>query len=492
MRKNKLILALNLALGLAILPAPALLAAERAPITQAQVSVPEHVGRAMQLEAIATGLASFHDIDASFSDTLRLASSASYGPTFLGSAWRGETDADDSDLPYGVRPCHGCGASGEPGSAAPTGANLSGDGADLNPNLLSPDQNAGPDSPTAGGYQGDNFLLGLGYDFAEDGSGQNPAYRVDDEVWLAQRAQASAIGDADDSDFDDSDSELSPVAMRDQVQAANQLMASRLASEGAISRNADGSLSIDWDRLAEEFGARITDDKGIQTLVGLNPLETEPSLKTVTDSQLQRLSDRPFELQAGLLPEVSSDGATVRVFSSRLEGEGAGRQVLLANSGQQTDMLLQDQGLGLNRRAYRVTDPLAGGLQRVRTAFATQLADGSLLEVLEDRYVEASGKGSGAGIFQLQDQRGATVRGELRTLVRSDGSLISYLDLNGGPDMLIHESSQGQARLALLDQGTASDWVPLDLSGLLRLPSEGETAAPEVELEHYQPDDELY
>ena len=124
MRKNKLIVVLNLALGLAILPAPALLAAERAPITQAQATVPEQASRAMQLEAIATGLASFHDIDASFSDTLRLASSASYGPTFLGSAYRGETDADDNDLAYGVKPCHGCGASGEPGSAAPTGVFL--------------------------------------------------------------------------------------------------------------------------------------------------------------------------------------------------------------------------------------------------------------------------------------------------------------------------------------------------------------------------------
>lgn len=401
-----------------------------------------------QLQGIVAALASYHDVDASFSEAVRLAGLGTSGAPMaaLSGSPTGSlsnlNDADDSDAATAPRP-------------QPQGPELAGNQGDSGFRYL----DVAPPADAS-----DNPLIGLGYDFAEDGSGQNLNRRdySDSQVVLP-----GTLTDADDSDS------LGTLNDTGVLMAALDFSSSPESRLFSLPTNG----SLDAQHFADQLVKRIEADRGILVL---NALELSPEdfkHEQVPSGQLIRLGQRSFTTSAGFLdPLNSDDGSRYNLFSTHFMGSNGAREVLLTSevgspNGTGLDMLLSDRSEALSGIAYRASEALADGGLRLTTSVIDDISGGGALEILEERLLDAKGQGQGLGLFQMRTEQEIIATGTLRTISGTDGSLLTYLDLDQGPALVIQEDASGKTRMAWLKsdvnsaaKGENIDWKSLNIS----------------------------
>lgn len=401
-----------------------------------------------QLQGIVAALASYHDIDASFSEAVRLAGLGTSGAPMAAlsgtpkGTLSGQNDADDRDPATAPRP-------------QPQGPELAGNQSDSGFRYL---------DVAPPGDVSDNPLIGLGYDFAEDGSGQDLNRR---DYSASQVVLPGTVTDADDSD------RLGTLNNTGVLMAALDFSSS--PESRLFSLPTDGSL--DAQHFADQLVTRIEADRGILVL---NALELSPEdfkHEQVPSGQLIRLGQRSFTTSAGFLdPLNSDDGSRYNLFSTHFMGSNGAREVLLTSevgspNGAGLDMLLSDRSEALSGMAYRASEALADGGVRLTTSVIDDISGGGVLEILEERLLDAKGQGQGLGLFQMRSEQGIVATGTLRTISGTDGSLLTYLDLDQGPALVIQEDASGKTRMAWLTSDISSaasgdniDWKSLNIS----------------------------
>ncbi|PKL76711.1 MAG: hypothetical protein CVV27_08850 [Candidatus Melainabacteria bacterium HGW-Melainabacteria-1] len=281
--------------------------------------------------------------------------------------------------------------------------------------------------------------------------------------------------DANDREFNVSPVLPVPIGMQDtqimlkHFDTTTLQLSPQLTGNGYLHINPSGSVQVDSQRLANNIRWRIWADPGLKTLQGIDLSEQKVPFSAVTGNQLVRLGTRDKDLSAGLFNPIVNVNTPLGVFTTRANVIGADRDVLLSGtkegmSGPEMDLILHQRGPGPNQTAYRVIDQLADGSKRIVTQVVSNLAGGAKLEVLEERVVNPQGVGIGTGVVQLNERFSApTELGQIRTMVQSDGSLVSHLDLVSGPDVMVYESGQGQASVATLGTGEVPVWNTLIL-----------------------------
>ncbi len=442
MRKPALFLALSLWLGIS---STALAQTQNAsqnmtatpPGIQAQPLTAKPLNQ-RQLQGIVAALASYHEIDASFSDAIRLASTGTFGQQAAALSGSGLNDANDSDAAMAQN------------RVQPQGPELA-------------NENQGSDGfrhldVAPGQDPGLNPLLGLGYDFAEDGSGRN----LNRRDYADSVVELPGTVDANDQEANMAQAPQTRSDLNEALNIQNNPYRQYFSLPAVGTLNAQG--------FANALVGRIESDRGI---LALNALKLQPKdfkLNKVPAGQLVRLGERNFKASAGYLDPLKHEEGTYELFSSSFSTPAGTSEVLLtsepgsaSNSG--LDMLLSNRSSAYSGLAYRASEALGNGGIRLTTSVMNEVSNGGMLEILEERLIDSQGQGQGLGLFQMRDQQGVVVSGTLKTHSGTDGSLLSYLVLDQGQTLVIREAANGQTQMAwLTDAQNTITWQNLPAS----------------------------
>ncbi|HEY9839120.1 MAG TPA: hypothetical protein V6D23_01595 [Candidatus Obscuribacterales bacterium] len=461
-------------------------------------------------------LASFHEIDGSFSDTLRLAKAQGFRIKLLGGVLDDDDDSgasasgsagvdlstdvsasvDDNDIDASAGASVDASASadtsgGGGSSSASLGASAdtsvsagtadsslgasAGVDADASASLDSSDASAGVNAGASadasasldGSDAGASLSTGVNADAGASLNGSDAGANL--STGVNADASAGLNGSAGSGDLSAS---LGVDATLDAMADAANDFSSQISAGGNVDLAADGSFNVDDQGLNTDVLDDLTNDADLSSLEDLDLDQLKGKLSDVSDNLLSRLSDQDFNVLAGNLgSETNADGSVTTTFGAHFDGLGSSRNVALSsqiqgNSQLELDFALEETGSGFVRNALRKVDFNADGSAHVSTEVTVKFDGGGELKILEDRFLDINGNGVGHGTLELTSSTGASIEsGELRTMVNADGSLTSNLDLDTGSDLVLSESASGEANLAVTG-GVDSKWTKVDISAM--------------------------
>ncbi len=422
-------------------------------------------------------LASYHEVDASFSDTARL-SKAQFSTKLLGGLL-GDNDDDNNDnsgLLDGILNGGNNNSSGTDASTNTTvGVNV---GANVDSNSNS------------------NSSLGLNTGASANvGSNANTSSNSNSSLGLNTGVSTNVNANLDGNSNNSSNSSLGlntdinadVNTTFDSFNRSNSDFRNQISSTGSVSIDSNGGSTIDNGRLRTNVSAMVDSQNDVDLLnrdvLDLNDSNNNLDLNSrinamvdVSNDNLFRLRDRNFNTRAGQIDSrTNANGSVTSFFGTNFSGNSTRRDVVLANTTDVNaqvglDFVLREQGNGFSRNANRVSSLQADGSLMVMTQASTMLDNGDRIDIFEERVTDISGNGTGNGSLIITDSNGSSESFDLRTLVAADGSLTTFLDGQGSDsDLMIRESANGQASLSLLnDNRQETDRLSLSLDAMLK------------------------
>ncbi len=445
----------------------------------------------LSLEAQAA-LASYHDADASFSDTSRLASSGQFKTKLLdggsgsgsgsisigvGASGSGSTSGGSSSTSstgstsgsVGVGVDASASGSGSSSSGSSTGSGGGSVGVGVGANV------GGSTSGSSNGTSSGSGSLGVGVGANVDASGSSNSSSTGSgsgSVGVGVGANASgsttgsatgtnsgsgsgslggsvgvdtnvnANGSTSNSGTGSSNSmlnlgtNLNANAMLDAFNRYSSLEQnrSRFASNGSVSFDSQGNANVDDSRLASNITSRLNANADLQSMLNNSSQSSAMAATKIDANSLVRLRNRNFETTGSELgSRTNADGSVTSSFMTRFVGNGTDRSISYASQQQGNarvgaNAVLNETGTGFTRTGSRQSAFQADGSAEVMTSVMTTLSNGDKLEVFEDRFTSAQGEGSGFGSFRVTRNDGSSTSGDLRTLISADGSLTTFFD----------------------------------------------------------------
>lgn len=486
----------------------------------------------LSLEAQAA-LASYHDADASFSDTSRVASSGQFKTKQLlgggdgsgsgsisigvGASGSGSTSGGTSN-----GSTSGSGSVGVDANASGSGSSGSSDSSSSGSGSVGVGANAGASGSTTGSNTGSGSTsgsgsLGVGVDAnaSASGSGSTGSGSTSGSGNLGVGVDANASGSGSTTGSNGSSSGSGNLGVGTNVNAtgsssngsssgssngslnlgtslnANAMLdsfnrfssidqnRSRFTSNAnsGISFDSQGNSTIDDSRLASDITSRLNANADLQSMRNSSASQANSMAGAqISADSLLRLRNRNFQatgMDGG--SRTNADGSVTSTFMTQFVGNGTDRRISYASQQQGNvrvgaEAVLTETGTGFTRSGSRQTDFQADGSAQVTTSVMTTLSNGDRLEVLEDRFTNAQGVGSGFGSFRLTRNDGTSSSGDLRTMVTADGSLTTFFDSdNNNQDFALRSDANGA--LSLVGRGSngsfGDNWSMLDFNTVL-------------------------
>ena len=417
-------------------------------------------------------LANYHEVDASFYDTVQLANQGGFRTQLLGidvvddlvNDVTDAVDPDDNDTDSESS------ASTDVGANAGVNANIgidTGDdginadiGADATVDASANTSNSSSDAAAATG-------VNAGID---TNVGVNAGDAINANV--GANTNASVTGDIITSDTS---------SLLTEMESDTERLSTDIIANGSVSIDANGDSTIDADQLRMNVDTMIGGSAEANILENLD-LSSDAVANAMTrldERALLRLEGRGFSALGGELQSQSNeDGTVTNVFGLQLTGNGTERSIISANRLQNEtnlgiDLMLRENGNGFIREANRMSRITAQGNLRVVTRTTTDLTNGGQIEIFEERITDVRGNGVGNGVITLTDAEGNAERFDFNTLVRADGSLISNLNLANANDnnisgLVLREDASGNASLSFLGNTNEEERrLDLDFNAML-------------------------
>lgn len=498
----------------------------------------------LSIEAQAA-LASYHDADASFSDTSRVASSGQFKTKQLlgggdsngsgsgsisigvGASGSGSTSGGTSNgstsgsgsTSVGVDANANASGSGSSGSsdgsssgsgsvgvganAGASGSGSSSSGSSNGSSSASGNLGVGVDANASGSGSGSGSgstgsgstsgsgNLGVGVDANASGSGSTTGSNGSSSgsgnlgVGTNVNATGSSSGSSNGSSSGSSSgslnlgTSLNANAMLDSFNRFSSIdqNRTRFASDTGVSFDSQGNSTIDESRLATNISSRLSANTDLQSMRNSSASQANSTAGAqISADSLLRLRNRNFQatgMDGG--SRTNADGSVTSTFMTQFVGNGTDRRISYASQQKGNvrvgaEAVLTETGTGFTRSGSRQTDFQADGSAQVTTSVMTTLSNGDRLEVLEDRFTNAQGEGSGFGSFRLTRNDGSSSSGDLRTMVTADGSLTTFFDSdNNNQDFALRSDANGA--LSLVGRGSngsfGDNWSMLDFSTVL-------------------------
>lgn len=484
MSKKPLSLALSLCLGFSLLaacgPGP------NDPMSATPVAASQPGAKAsLSLEQRArAALASYHDVDATFADTQRLSAKGGFKTKLLNL-----DDEDDADTSL----------SSSLGATVDAVSDVSLDAGDTSLDAgadLNADVDAAVDAAADAAADVSADLSADVNAAASAASSGNVSATADATANAAVNATANASSSTSSNLSSNVGANLNGSLNTGNSSASTNVgstLTSNLSSSLTGGSSGNGSLtgnltsglssSLDANAMLNAFDDEAINEASLESSLN-SALSSNTSLLNSTSSSamadiaansLVRLSGRDFDSStASASSTTNADGSVTSHLSANFTSDLSTRRVSLSSQSNGdvqlgTDFALNESGEGWTRTALRSIDVQADGSLHVMTKLTTNFANGDVLEIFEDRELNAQGSGTGHGSFSLSSDGGASIDGELRTTVNADGSFNSFLDLENGSDLMLHESANGQLSFNTRANGGgwANTWTSLDLDATL-------------------------
>ncbi len=376
-----------------------------------------------QMSTLATqaqlALANYHDVDASFYDTVQISGQGGFQTKLLGlniiddvvdiiDDNDNETDEDnnntDSQLDLGV-------------------------GVDVNAAVNTNTQS----NTNSNTMNGSNSSLGLG---------TNVDANVDTNV-------GANVNTATSND------------LMNEMNSNNNRLSTDITANGAVNVDTDGNRTINDAQLRTNVDTMIGGSSEARILENLNVDTQVNAMASLSNDALVRLEGRGFTATGGeLQSQQNSDGTVTNVFGLNLTGNDTNRNMISANRLQNDtslglDLMLRENGNGFTREANRMSRITAQGNLNIVTRANTNLSEGGSIEIFEERFTDATGNGAGNGFITITGADGSQESFDFNTLVKADGSLVSNLNLSdadtsGTSALILREDATGNASLSLM------------------------------------------
>lgn len=231
-------------------------------------------------------------------------------------------------------------------------------------------------------------------------------------------------------------------------QAAGNFSTQLLGTQGVEINNA-GQVSINYNRLRADLTANLQGDTELSNpSIDLNGQLNTQSNASLTLHRLLPLGFEPHSSQ--VISFSNADGSTSKSVLFTYQGLGTiltnRVRVMSTVHNLSTDALklrLESQAQGFSRVGLREVSRDANGQLAISTNTSTKFRNGTTVDMLEKRFVNATGGGTGIGTFSITDGAGQSYSGSLRTIAGANGRLM----------MLIEPTDAGRGRLLMQDKG---------------------------------------
>jgi hypothetical protein len=414
-----------------------------APIPMANTTASQMTGSAnsTQMSPLAAqaqlALANYHDVDASFYDTVQISGQGGFQTKLLGLNIVDDVvdiiDNNDNDTDEDNNSTE---------SQLGLGVNVN---ADVNANAQN-DTHSNTNS---------NANLGIGADI-----GANVDTNVDTNG-------NSSSGTSSNSGIDintNVGANVNTATSNDLINEMNNnnaRLSTDITANGAVNLDTNGNRMINGEQLRTNVDTMIGGSSEARILENLNIDTQVNAMTSLSNDTLIRLEDRGFTATGGeLQSQQNTDGTLTNVFGLNLTGNDTNRNIISANRLQNdtslgVDLMLRENGSGFTREANRMSRITAQGNLSIVTRANTHLSNGGSIEIFEERFTDATGNGAGNGFITLTGADGNQESFDFNTLVKADGSLVSNLDLgdtdtSGTSALILREDASGNASLSLL------------------------------------------
>lgn len=320
----------------------------------------------------------------------------------------------------------------------------------------------------------------------------------------ANDIEPNSVVDYDDSDLRDL-AQAEPAEVFAQLRATDKHFHKVAKLDGAIADYSGKKITTDSTRLLNNVKWRVWAEKDFRDMERINFGEAQKQLDQVSSGELTRLGNRQVSTVSGKLDTVPlmdqipngikqinggaeitrkintklkspakidaqlqdkmdnvyiahfnlADGSRDVAISPRIDGRNKGG----------LNMMVQEKGPGFDRIAYRISSPLENGLQKLTTYAVTNLANGDIVELAEERVVNINGIGTGNGTLVLKDMDGKVVKSiaqsPLRTQLAPDGSMTTQVRRGDDHRVLVQANSDGSVMTSTEHNGDWSGFEPV-------------------------------
>lgn len=231
-------------------------------------------------------------------------------------------------------------------------------------------------------------------------------------------------------------------------QAAGNFSTQLLGTQG-VEINSAGQVSINYNRLRADLTADLQGDSELSNpSIDLNGQLNNQSNASLTLHRLLPLGFEPHSSQ--VINFSNADGSSSKSVLFTYQGLGTiltnRVRVMSTVHNLSTDALklrLESQAQGFSRVGLREVSRDSNGQLAISTNTSTKFRNGTTVDMLEKRFVNATGGGTGIGTFSITDGAGQSYSGSLRTIAGANGRLM----------MLIEPTDVGRGRLLMQDKG---------------------------------------
>ena len=212
-------------------------------------------------------------------------------------------------------------------------------------------------------------------------------------------------------------------AQADTTSEARANMRTRLDAAGAITKNTDGSVTVNKDLLKSTVKQFMTENKAeIQAKVEKIKDKLKEK-KEVAKEKAEKLKNKKAKAKTSNVIEVTNaDGSVTKTMSVEFKSENMTKENIVSKTTKDGKMITMSHTLKITAKAFtktasRIRTFNADGSKQIVTESVTTWTDGRKREVIENRTIDANGIGSGTGTITVTDKDGKVTTRSLDTKI---------------------------------------------------------------------------
>lgn len=249
-------------------------------------------------------------------------------------------------------------------------------------------------------------------------------------------------------------------------------MKARLDASGAITKNADGSVTVNKDLLKSTVKQFITDHK-VEIQSRIDKVKDKlKDKKEVSKDKAEKLKHKKAKARTSNVAETTNaDGSVTKIMSVEFKTDNMTKENIVSKTTLNGKMISMSHTLKITTKAFtkdasRIITFNADGSKTIVTSSVTTFTDGRKREVNETRTVAAGGSGSGTGTITVTDKDGKITAKNLDTKITTTASgdeEVSSTSTDGKTTVTLNENASGKATAAIAEAGKPAETAEVDV-----------------------------
>ncbi len=249
-------------------------------------------------------------------------------------------------------------------------------------------------------------------------------------------------------------------------------ISARLEASGSITKNTDGTVTIDKDKLKAEVKTFISEHK-TEIKARIDKIKDKlKDKKEVAKEKVQKLKNKIADIRTSNVVEITNaDGSITKTISVEFKTENMAKENIVSKTTKDGKILSMDHTLNITAKAFtrtssRIITFNADGSKKIVTESTTTFKDGRKREVSETRNIDTNGNGTGTGVITLTTADGKTTTKNLETKVSisvSGDEKVATTSTDGKNQVTIDEDVNGKATATVKEEGKEASTSEIDL-----------------------------